>query len=98
MPLLCFWIHFQAEDSTFETIHIQEVLNELSGDEKFEKFRVEYEKIAKALQKSHMNEKRLMTKCRELNAEIESNAVKLSTARKLADEDQATISTLKMVL
>uniref|UniRef100_A0A8C2CFJ7 Cilia and flagella associated protein 58 n=1 Tax=Cyprinus carpio TaxID=7962 RepID=A0A8C2CFJ7_CYPCA len=44
--------------------------NELLGDEKFEKFRVEYEKIAKALQKSHENEKRLMSKCRELNAEI----------------------------
>ncbi|XP_048052314.1 cilia- and flagella-associated protein 58 [Megalobrama amblycephala] len=88
----------EAEDSTFETMDIdtQEVLNELSGDEKFEKFRVEYEKIAKALQKSHMNEKRLMAKCRELNAEIVSNSVKLSTATKLADEDQATISTLKM--
>ncbi|ROL46490.1 Cilia- and flagella-associated protein 58 [Anabarilius grahami] len=43
-----------------------------------------------------MNEKRLMAKCRELNAEIVSNSVKLSTATKLADEDQATISTLKM--
>ncbi|XP_051750654.1 cilia- and flagella-associated protein 58 [Ctenopharyngodon idella] len=88
----------EAEDSTLETMDIdtQEVLNELSGDEKFEKFRVEYEKVAKALQKSHMNEKRLMAKCRELNAEIVSNSVKLSTASKLADEDQATISTLKM--
>lgn len=76
---------------------IQEVLNELSGDDKFEKFRVEYEKIAKALRKSHENEKRLMSKCRELNAEIVSNTVKISTAMKLADEDQTTITSLKMV-
>lgn len=88
----------ETEDSTFETMDIdtQEVLNELSGDEKFERFRVEYEKVAKALQKSHKNEKRLMAKCRELNAEMVSNSVKLSTAMKLSDEDQTTISTLKM--
>uniref|UniRef100_A0A673MEI2 Cilia- and flagella-associated protein 58-like n=1 Tax=Sinocyclocheilus rhinocerous TaxID=307959 RepID=A0A673MEI2_9TELE len=85
--------------STFEALEkdIQEVLNELLGDEKFEKFRVEYEKIAKALRKSHENEKRLMSKCRELNAEIMSNTVKVSTAMKLeTDEDQATITSLKM--
>ncbi|XP_052400736.1 cilia- and flagella-associated protein 58 [Carassius gibelio] len=88
----------ETEESTFEALEtdIQEVLNELLGDEKFEKFRVEYEKIAKALQKSHENEKRLMSKCRELNAEIMSNTVKVSTALKLADEDQATITSLKM--
>uniref|UniRef100_A0A9J8D899 Cilia and flagella associated protein 58 n=2 Tax=Cyprinus carpio TaxID=7962 RepID=A0A9J8D899_CYPCA len=87
-----------TEESTFEALEkdIQEVLNELLGDEKFEKFRVEYEKIAKALQKSHENEKRLMSKCRELNAEIMSNTVKVSTAMKLADEDQTTITSLKM--
>uniref|UniRef100_A0A8C1TGN1 Cilia and flagella associated protein 58 n=1 Tax=Cyprinus carpio TaxID=7962 RepID=A0A8C1TGN1_CYPCA len=85
-------------DSTFEIIEkdIEEVLNELSGDDKLEKFHVEYEKITKALRKSHENEKRLMSKCRELNAEIMSNTVKVSTAMKLADEDQATITSLKM--
>ncbi|XP_052459253.1 cilia- and flagella-associated protein 58 [Carassius gibelio] len=88
----------ETEDSAFETMEkdIEEVLNELSGDDKLEKFHVEYEKIAKALRKSHENEKRLMSKCRELNAEIMSNTVKVSTAMKLADEDQATITSLKM--
>ncbi|TRZ01432.1 hypothetical protein DNTS_013435 [Danionella cerebrum] len=87
----------ETDDSTFETLEngFQEVLHELSGDEKFDKFRVEYENVSKALRKSHDNEKRLMSKCRELNAEIVSNSVKLSTAIKLADEDQTTISTLK---
>ncbi|XP_051559225.1 cilia- and flagella-associated protein 58 [Myxocyprinus asiaticus] len=89
----------ETEESSSETLDtdFQEVLTELDldDDKNLEKFRVEYEKIAKALRKSHENEKRLMAKCRELNAEIVSNSVKLSTAMKLVDEDQSTITTLK---
>lgn len=44
----------------------QEVLSELSGDKKFEKFRIEYEKLHAVMRKSYDNEKRLMAKCREL--------------------------------
>ena len=62
-----------------------------------EKFRVEYEKLHKALKKSHESEKRLMQKCRELNAEIVSNSAKVSTALKLSQEDQTTIAQLKKV-
>lgn len=62
-----------------------------------EKFRIEYEKLHKALKKSHESEKRLMSKCRELNADIVSNAAKMQTALKLSQEDQATIASLKKV-
>jgi hypothetical protein len=41
------------------------------------------------------NEKRLIKKCRELNAEIVANAAKVQTALKLSEEDQMTISCLK---
>lgn len=41
------------------------------------------------------NEKRLVKKCRELNAEIVANAAKVQTALKLSEEDQMTISSLK---
>lgn len=41
------------------------------------------------------NEKRLIKKCRELNAEIVANAAKVQTALKLSEEDQMTISSLK---
>ncbi|XP_051983380.1 cilia- and flagella-associated protein 58 [Xyrauchen texanus] len=89
----------ETEETSSETLDtdFQEVLTELDleDDKNLEKFRVEYEKIAKALRKSHENEKRLMAKCRDLNAEIVSNSVKLSTAMKLVDEDQSTITTLK---
>lgn len=65
------------------------------GDKSLERFRVEYEKLHSALKKSHESEKRLMQKCQELNAEIVTNAAKVTTALKLSQEDKATISSLK---
>ncbi len=41
------------------------------------------------------SEKRLIKKCRELNAEIVANAAKVQTALKLNEEDQQTIGALK---
>ena len=67
------------------------------GDKSFEKFRVEYEKLHRALKKSHDSEKRLMQRCRELNAEIVANASKVSQALKISQEDQNTITQLKKV-
>ncbi len=74
-----------------------QVLAELMGDKSLEKFRIEYEKLHRALKKSHDGEKRLMQKCRELNAEIVANAAKVTTALKLSQEDKSTISSLKQV-
>ena len=73
------------------------MLAELAGDRSLEKFRLEYEKLHKALKKSHESERRLMQKCRELNAEIVANSAKVATALKLSQEDQATIASLKKV-
>ncbi|XP_048103061.1 cilia- and flagella-associated protein 58 [Alosa alosa] len=87
----------EMEENSFESLEkeFQEVLSELLGDKSLEKFRVEYEKLTNALKKSHESEKRLMTKCRELNGEIVSNAAKVATALKLSQEDQTTITSLK---
>ncbi|CAM9109904.1 unnamed protein product, partial [Heterosigma akashiwo] len=89
----------EAEFSTgaFEALErdFQEVLAELVGDKSLEKFRVEYEKLHRALRKSHEQEKRLVKKCRELNAEIVNNAAKVQTALKLSQEDQANIAALR---
>ena len=65
------------------------------GDKSLERFRQEYEKLHRALKKSHESEKRLIKKCRELNGEIISNAAKVQTALKLSQEDQNTIASLK---
>lgn len=67
------------------------------GDRSLEKFRIEYEKLHKALIKSHDGEKRLMEKCRELSAELVANSAKVQTALKLSQEDKNTISSLRKV-
>ncbi|KAJ8415995.1 hypothetical protein AAFF_G00380170 [Aldrovandia affinis] len=87
----------EPDENAFATLEkrFQEVLDELVGDKNLEKYRVEYEKLAKALSKSHESEKRLMTKCRELSAEMVSNSVKLDAARKLSEEDKDVAETLK---
>ncbi|KAL1504201.1 hypothetical protein AB1Y20_010610 [Prymnesium parvum] len=85
------------EAGAFESLEsdFQEVLQELVGDKSLERFRVEYDKLHRALKKSHESEKRLIKKCRELNQEIVANAAKVQTALKLSQEDQNTISSLK---
>ncbi|XP_019491834.1 PREDICTED: cilia- and flagella-associated protein 58 [Hipposideros armiger] len=88
---------FVLEETAFEEIErdFLEVLNELSGDKSLERFRIEYEKLHAVMKKSYDNEKRLMAKCRELNAEIVVNSAKVATALKLSQDDQTTIASLK---
>merc|ERR1719352_2041703 len=85
------------ESNAFEALEhdFQQVLTELVGDKSLERFRQEYDKLHRALKKSHESEKRLIKKCRELNAEIVSNAAKVQTALKLSQEDQNSIASLK---
>lgn len=73
------------------------VLSELLEDKSMDTIRVEYEKLIHALRKSRDNEKRLMSKCRDLNAEIVSTSTKVSAALKLSQDDEATIASLKRV-
>ncbi|XP_042286994.1 fasciculation and elongation protein zeta-1 isoform X5 [Thunnus maccoyii] len=88
-----------AGDDTFESLEeFQMVLNELVGDKSMDQIRVEYEKLIHALKKSRENERRLMSKCRELNAEIVSTSTKVSAALKLSQEDETTITSLKREL
>lgn len=70
-----------------------QVLTELVGDKSLDRFRQEYEKLHRALKKSHESEKRLIKKCRELNAEIVSNASKVQTALKLSQVCAAQVMT-----
>lgn len=78
-------------------LEFQMVLKELVGDESMDKVRVEYEKLIHALKKSRENERRLMSRCRELNAEIVSTSTKVAAALKLSQEDETTITSLKRV-
>lgn len=69
----------------------------MAGDESVDKIRVEFEKLAHALKKSQDNEQRLMSKCRELNAEVVSSSTKVAAALKLSQEDETTMTSLKRV-
>eukprot|EP01116_Phalansterium_solitarium_P023261 TRINITY_DN805_c0_g1_i2.p1 TRINITY_DN805_c0_g1~~TRINITY_DN805_c0_g1_i2.p1 ORF type:complete len:893 (+),score=388.33 TRINITY_DN805_c0_g1_i2:142-2820(+) len=85
------------QSSMFESLdkNFQEVLNELVGDQNLDRFRVEYEKLFRAVKKSHDSEKKLIKRCREMNAEIITNASKVQTALKLSQDDHKTIGALK---
>ncbi|NWX19361.1 CFA58 protein, partial [Aegotheles bennettii] len=86
------------EESSFEALEkdFQEVIDLLKGDKTLEKFRIEYEKLHAVMKKSHENEKRLMEKCRQLNAELLANSSKVATLTKLSKDDWETISSMKM--
>lgn len=73
------------------------MLEELSQDPTLARFRMEYDKLHTALQRSHTNERRLMDKCRELQAEIAAHSAEVATALQLASEDKQTIEALKKV-
>eukprot|EP00520_Triparma_pacifica_P005870 CAMPEP_0118657374 /NCGR_PEP_ID=MMETSP0785-20121206/13984_1 /TAXON_ID=91992 /ORGANISM="Bolidomonas pacifica, Strain CCMP 1866" /LENGTH=865 /DNA_ID=CAMNT_0006550287 /DNA_START=8 /DNA_END=2602 /DNA_ORIENTATION=+ len=90
-------IEAEFSTSAFEALErdFQEVLSELVGDESLSKFREEYEKLHRALKKSHDQEKRLVKKCRELNTEIVNNAAKVQYALQLAQKDDTTIANLR---
>jgi hypothetical protein len=87
------------DDATFQQLEqeFKDVLTELMGDRSLEKFKIEYEKLHKALLKSHESEKRLMQKCRELNAEMVANSAKVQAALKLSTDDANTIGSMKKV-
>ena len=75
------------------------MLNELvGGDRSLDKFRNEYEKLHRALLKSHGSEKRLMQKCRELNAELVTYSAKVQSAMKLSEDDKSAIGSLRKEL
>lgn len=72
-------------------------MNLLKGDETLEKFRIEYEKLHAVLKKSYENEKRLMEKCRALNAELVVNSSRVAALTKLSKDDLGIISSMKTV-
>ncbi|KAM6330372.1 cilia- and flagella-associated protein 58 [Podargus strigoides] len=88
------------EESALEALEkdFQEVINLLKGEKNLEKFRIEYEKLHAVLKKSLENEKRLIDKCMQLNAELVMNAAKIAAFKRLCKEDQETISSMKMEL
>jgi hypothetical protein len=61
----------------------KEVLNAMAGEKTMERYRVEYEKLHRALKTSYESEKRLVKRCKELQDTIVQNATKVKAAIKL---------------
>uniref|UniRef100_A0A3Q4AT91 Cilia- and flagella-associated protein 58 central coiled coil domain-containing protein n=1 Tax=Mola mola TaxID=94237 RepID=A0A3Q4AT91_MOLML len=87
-----------VEEDMFDSLQeFQMVLDELLGDKSMDKVRVEYEKLIHAVKESRDNEKRLMSKCRELKAEIISASSKVADTLKQSQDDERTITSLNKV-
>lgn len=87
----------EVDDSSESIQEFQMILDELIGDKSMDKIRGEYEKLIQVLIKSRENEKRLMSKCRELNAKIVSTTTKVADALKMRQEDETKMNFLKRV-
>nr|CAD7431679.1 unnamed protein product [Timema monikensis] len=81
---------FQALENEYKT-----VLEKIEKNDALASFTNEYKKLYDALCQVHSNEKRLMEKNRELQAQIAANASKVAAALKLTESDQETIRELK---
>ncbi|CAG9330022.1 unnamed protein product [Blepharisma stoltei] len=81
---------FDSLENDFQT-----VLQDIAGDKTLERFRLEYEKLHKALKTSHETEKKLIKRCKELNSEISAHAVKVQIALKLSQEDNNAMDQVK---
>lgn len=65
------------------------------GDQKLERFRLEYSKLQAALKSSQASEERLIKKCKSLSSEMVENVSAVQAALRLSEGDQAAIATLK---
>ena len=76
-------------------IEFKTVMDGLGNDTKLVPFKVEYEKLFRALTKSFQNEQHLTNKCNELSSEINTNAAAVKEALQLSQKDQCAIALLK---
>ena len=73
----------QAQTQALEN-DFQSTLQLLSGDEKMNHFRQEFEKLHRALNASYGSEQRLYQRCKQLNDSIQQNAKKVQEAAELS--------------
>ena len=73
-------------------------LNVLSGDKSISHFKAEFEKMFKALRRSHDSERRLIQRSRSLTQEVISNELRIQAAHRSQQEDSQSIETLKAEL
>jgi hypothetical protein len=80
-----------ADEQTAE----EALISGLGLDAAFEVFRMEYDKLSRALLRSMEAEDQLLKECRELKADLISNATRLKLALRLKTEDEKTMAQLR---
>lgn len=73
----------------------QAVLAEIGGDKQLERFRVEYEKMYRALKVSYENEKKLIKACKDRNNSIAESTIKVQQALRLSQEESENMRVFK---
>ena len=86
---------FENLEREFQEVKIKQILEGISGDSNLDKFRIQYERLYRAFKFSFENEKRLLSKCKELNDIILNNAAKIKAALDMSKEDANTIKKLQ---
>lgn len=86
-----------VQNQNFDTYEkgFQELLADIENDEALETFNNEYKTLHMSFLKCHEGEKRLIRKCADLMAEINSCALKVRSAVELSGADKNTIEQLK---
>lgn len=87
----------KLQEESFDLLEQEfaKTMAELGNDVELKKFKMEYEKLHKTILKSRENERRLFSKCQELNTEMVGNAAKVQAALKSSQNDRANIVSLK---
>merc|ERR1719390_190605 len=71
------------------------LISRLGLDSAFEVFRMEYDKLSRALLRSMAAEDALLQECRELKSDLVSNATRLKLALRLKTADEKTMAQLR---
>lgn len=87
----------QVPDTLLATLEhdFSEAMTALEGEESLGHFRLEYDKLYRALKKSHEAEQQIVAHCQQLTQDLLSNAAKMQAAVKLSQGDHSTIEALK---
>lgn len=88
------------ENRVFQDLEreFQAVIQDLSGDASMENFKREFEKLHKALKRSHERETEYLKKCKELNDTILNDTAGVETAIKFTQENDNRIKKLQRQL
>lgn len=76
-------------------LNFSSVIQDIVGDRSYVKFKIEYEKLQKALITSYEHNKLLVDRCNELNQDILNNTKKIESIISMSQTDQKTVASLR---